>query len=131
MGSAGERNAVAECETFPGRPEDLRFEATDADGGPVGVWLFREDAEPMSGGTDGMDGVMTACCWCLRPATSVLAWGDFDVCAGHQIVAAANRASHGELAITPEEYGEQIERAMRWFRENPAPSGEETDGHVR
>lgn len=61
---------------------------------------------------------------CARPATSVLAWGDTYVCAGHQMVAAANRASHGEFAITPEEYVERIERAMRWFRENPR--GEET-----
>jgi hypothetical protein len=59
---------------------------------------------------------------CTRPATIVLEWGDFHVCAGHRIVADAYRASYCELAITSEEYGERMERAMRWFRENPAPS---------
>jgi hypothetical protein len=50
----------------------------------------------------------------------VLAWGDTFVCRGHEIVAAANSATHGEFAISPDEYRAQIRRASEWFTANPS-----------
>lgn len=65
---------------------------------------------------------------CERPATTQTAWGDFQFCHGHAIVAAANRASHGEFAISADEYRRQIEIAKQWFRESPNPPANDEKG---
>jgi hypothetical protein len=63
---------------------------------------------------------MSECEWhtCKRPATRENGWS-IRACYGHMIVMEANAYTHGEDAISAEEYKRRIEPARKWFKENP------------
>ena len=76
---------------------------------------------PITGGTTMTDPVSRLCDFgCGRPIDIEDGWG-FAACNGHMIVGRANKDSHGQGAITNDEYAQRIEKAREWFKANPRP----------